>query len=236
MKAKRKLTTNQSRRNVDQIGTRNRLAYIVIAFTAIGIVWVSYLYHTDKCDPVDEKIFSTLIPLFATWVGTILAFYFGRENFEAATKRYDEIINRLTPELLDDIPVNQIMISRKTMISLNLKDAKNKNIKDLIDYLDLTDKSRLPILSDEKPKYIIHKSFLLEALSKQETGEMSFDDFVAKYPIVGIIKTVREGDILENVRSLMRDNSDVKDVFAINAEGKVTGWLTDVLIMRFIQE
>lgn len=235
MKTKRISITNQRGRTVDQVGTRNRLAYIIIALTMLGIALVSYFYYDCQTNDASEEIFSTLTPLFATWIGTILAFYFGRENFEAATKRYDEIINRLTPELLDDIPVNQIMISRKTMISLDLANAKTKSIKDLVDYLNLTDKNRLPILSDEQPKYIIHKSTLLEAQSKKEASELPFEDFVAQYPVVGIIKTVRKGDILENVRLLMRDDANVKDVFVINAEGKTMGWLTDSLIMRFIQ-
>jgi len=51
-------------------------------------------------------MFNVIIPLLATWIGTVLAFYFGRENFEAASKQYKSIINQLTPDILDDVEVN----------------------------------------------------------------------------------------------------------------------------------
>lgn len=215
---------------------RNLLAYIIIVLTALGIALVSYLYYVPSDPDTNEKIFSTLIPLFATWIGTILAFYFGRENFEAASNRYEEIINRLSPELLDDVLVSQIMITRKTMVSLDIAEAKQKTVKGLIDYLNLIDKSRLPILENNKPLYVIHKSTLLDAHSKQENGtEMSFEDFVKAYPMITGFEKVSEDAILEDVLAQIKDQPNVQDVFILAEDGTVAGWLTNTLIMRYIR-
>ncbi len=213
---------------------RNLLAVFMIFLTIVSIIYVSLLFHTAQSD-ASEKIFDALIPLFATWIGTILAFYFGRENFESASNEYKKIINQLSPEILDDILVNQIMITDKTMVSMELDQAKAKSVKALIDYLEMVNKSRLPVLENGKPKYIIHKSTLLDAQNKQDTSDMSFDDFVKQNTIITSFTKVSEDAILEDVLAQIKDQPNIKDIFVLNENGKVTGWLTNALILRYIQ-
>ena len=64
----------------DNISYRDKLALIIITATFIAIIILSFLYYfcSEPKDEAPSKIFSTLIPLFATWIGTVLAFYFGR--------------------------------------------------------------------------------------------------------------------------------------------------------------
>jgi len=127
---------------------RNLLAIIVITFTISAIVITSiFYYQTAKTPQTAEKIFLALIPLFATWVGTVLAFYFGKENFEIATNRYKQILDRLSPDILDDINVNQIMISKKTMVYKSIEDVKDDTVSNIVDFLNTVNKSRLPILN-----------------------------------------------------------------------------------------
>jgi hypothetical protein len=40
------------------------------------------------------ELFRILLPVTASWVGTVLAFYFGRENFETANVRVGELLER----------------------------------------------------------------------------------------------------------------------------------------------
>ena len=94
--------------------SRNWLAILIVSFTFIAIFILAYWFYND--DPGEETmkyVFATLVPLFASWVGTVLAFYFGRENFDIATKRYDNLMNQLTPEVLDNVNVSQIMIAKR---------------------------------------------------------------------------------------------------------------------------
>jgi hypothetical protein len=45
------------------------------------------------------SVFSTVLPVVATWVGTVLAFYFGSESFrQAAESTRDVLTQQLTPE------------------------------------------------------------------------------------------------------------------------------------------
>src|SRR5690606_4596887 len=109
------------------------------------------------------NIFNTLLPVITSWVGTVLAFYFGRENFEAASNRYEQMITKLSPDVLDDVLVEQIMIDKNTMIGMDFDDIKSQTIDELLEFLDKTKKSRLPVFDKDGIKYIIHKSTFLDA-------------------------------------------------------------------------
>jgi len=222
---------------------RNRLATIVIWFTFIAIIILALVYYLSSDTQPDtmNAIFDTLIPLFATWVGTVLAFYFGKENFDIAAKRYDKLIDRLSPDVLDDVKVSQIMISKQTMVYKNLKEVENKKVKEIIDFLSDIKKTRLPILEDGKIKYAIHKTTFLNALNElgddTSAAAFTFKDFIAKdaYKEKAMsFLQFGENVILEEIRSALRNNSNIKDVFITDAKKNVVGWLTDSLLLRYL--
>ena len=39
-----------------------------------------------------------MLPVVAAWVGTVMAFYFGKENFKAATDSLSQIARQLTSQ------------------------------------------------------------------------------------------------------------------------------------------
>lgn len=217
---------------------RNLLAIITIAFSIIAIIIVSWVYIKNNNDAeATERVFSALLPLFATWVGTVLAFYFGRENFEAASERYEQIITKLSPEVLDDIEVSKIMITEKTMVKREYDTIKSKTVKDLVTFLELVDKSRLPILEAGKPKYVIHKPLLDTVIGEDAANaNMKLTDFEtkAKYKDeISCYVTVSSSEILESVISKL-NKKKCKNGFVIDEDGKVVGWVTDTLIFRYI--
>jgi len=222
---------------------RNLLALLMIGLTVLGIVVIAIVYfYTTKDSKVDagERIFSALLPMFATWVGTILAFYFGKENFDAASQRYEQLITKLSPELLDDIQVDQIMIDTRTMVTMALKEANQKSVEELVEFMDLVSKSRLPIINDkDQIVYVIHKSTFLAAMQKNTTAPLTFANFIANKENEQISKsfiTVEAETILETVQQRLKGNSGVKDIFVVGANKKVLGWLTDTLILQYIKK
>src|SRR5271155_1830489 len=73
--------------------------WLAIGVTVISVVAVSSLagliIHNSK-DQQDaarsaQNVLGSVLPLLGTWVGTILAYYFSKENFEAATKSVTEM-------------------------------------------------------------------------------------------------------------------------------------------------
>src|SRR4029453_16222492 len=86
------------------------LSVVGIAGAAVfAIIYAS----DDERDETTRLVFTAMLPLFGTWVGTVLAFYFARENLQAATKSNPastesslRLIHGFTPET----PVQEAMI------------------------------------------------------------------------------------------------------------------------------
>jgi hypothetical protein len=90
---------------------RSRVAPIVLAVGSIAIVALalaliityavlaaSYGLLHDKIDTLLGGVFSTVLPVVATWVGTVLAFYFGSENFRQAAQSTRETLGQQAPK------------------------------------------------------------------------------------------------------------------------------------------
>ncbi len=221
---------------------REWLGMIVIVISILALAFVGYsIVSTNNIDN-SKFVYSSLLPLVGTWVGVVLAFYFGKENYEAASKRYEKIIDKLSPDLLDDVAVSQVMISKKTMVFKKWSEIKDKSVHELLDFLLEIDKSRLPVIGDDgKVKYIIHSSLLTKPYKNSENevqrinSSEKLSDFITKHKgIVDLIVLVKDNDILENVRKVMNSKPNCKDVFVENDSGVLQGWLTDTLILRYI--
>src|ERR1043166_6071715 len=63
---------------------------IVLATLIIISSWI------QKPSDDAKKLFDALLPVFGTWVGTLLSFYFSKDNFEAATKSVTEMANKIS--------------------------------------------------------------------------------------------------------------------------------------------
>jgi len=70
-----------------------------------------------------QLLFSSLLPLLGTWVGTILAFYYSKENYEAASRGTLDAV-RTVAQRLTSMPVIEAMMPKARMISLNLEAGK----------------------------------------------------------------------------------------------------------------
>lgn len=138
---------------------------------SIIIICVSLylLYHPLKQISEEhwETVFTAIIGLVGTWVGTVLAFYFSKENFEAASNTTQKLVDSITTtkEKLTSILVKDAMIPINKMKFLLLDQGKTLNnylLKDLLENY-LKDVNRLPILNSDKTLYgIAHKSLIVE--------------------------------------------------------------------------
>lgn len=222
-------------------GSRNIIASIILILSIGGIVALAIFFYTSSIaserDETGRNIFNTLLPVITTWVGTVLAFYFGRENFEAASNRYEQIITRLTPDLLDDVLVEQIMIDKETMVSYELNDAnKAKKVADIVISMEDIRKSRLPIIENDIVKYIIHKSTFNDALIKigKEITLKDLIDNASYLPLITSFMTIKRTVMLESLQNELKNKTTVKDIFILDDNNKVAGWLTDTQIKKYL--
>jgi hypothetical protein len=187
--------------------------------------------------------------MIGAWVGTVLAFYFGKENYSAAAASTHELVRQLSSdEKLKQIPVDSVMIAIKDATTLVLTPPKTEatvRLKaDLIDgCLVPKNRNRLPILSGAGMiLYVVHRSlidgFLVQRVAAgQPLADLTLADMLKQPDIAGSIRdafgTVKPKTTLADVKAQMDGIPNCADVF-VTEDGsrntKVLGWITNVMV------
>jgi hypothetical protein len=68
--------------------TRNRLAISMVIVAVVGVTAISFVVvlAAEDAGRASRLVFTAVLPLFGTWVGTVLAYEFARENLKTATE------------------------------------------------------------------------------------------------------------------------------------------------------
>src|SRR3954462_11715499 len=102
--------------------TRRRLAFTVVVVSIAGVILISGVALAlagDNRPDMAQLVFSSVLPLLGTWVGTVLAFYFARENLKAATESTLALSGRTDT----GTPVTEVMIDASTWTAYDLGPA-----------------------------------------------------------------------------------------------------------------
>src|SRR6266496_5414207 len=143
------------------------IAALIILVAGINAIRFPEKEQRDQFFDIAKYVLGVLLPVIGAWVGTVLAFYFGQVNFEAASKSAANLVRQLSPrEKLQAEPVGHAMMKSNDVTTFKIPADKTETditIKQLIDEGFEKDKSllrnRLPILDvDGKGKYVLHRS------------------------------------------------------------------------------
>lgn len=193
-------------------------------------------------------IFNTALPVFASWVGTVLAFYFGRESFESANSQMRQLISKLTPEERAKAPISDIMRKLSDTTHLKLEsadDPSNLELKSLRNKLSDT-VSRLPIVGpDLSPRLLIHASTIDKYLADGGKETDTLQTFIAKMSINSLgfdagrgFALVAANDTIATAKARLEMLPTCQDIF-ITQEGKVDqpllGWVSNVRLSKYLQ-
>ncbi|MFI2281378.1 hypothetical protein [Nocardia beijingensis] len=210
----------------------------LIAITALSALVVIMAGPEDK-DRVSQLVFSAVLPLFGTWVGTVLAFYFARENLEAATQS----TLRLSSGYKKDDSVSDVMIRREQMIvrvTPNGESSRAITVESIAAIITVTGKKRVPIL-DEKGavKYVVHKSLLdsyARTVGLDEYAHATVGDLLTNAEnkrLAEAIGFVSIAATAGEARDQMQRVNDCNDIFVTSSgypSEPVLGWLTNNLL------
>jgi hypothetical protein len=228
-------------------GARSILAYVTLIFSALAITALAVVAIVmDHQNAM--TIFNIVLPVFASWVGTILAFYFGRENFESANKQVRELVQRLSPEQLAKALVTTIMRSVDNMVPFLIPAGKgDEDIK----LSELNSKfganvTRLPILDAEKrPKYMIHESSIAKYIAAGGKYEDSLEKFIGTQKKAGFDFGVNKGFVVVSERTTLADAKRkmeetpfCQDIFITKGgspEEAVTGWISNSRLGKYLE-
>ncbi len=114
---------------------RNMLAGMIViigGLFVVGISLVTVIAAYDKPKEVIETLSSTILPVVATWVGTVLAFYFSEKNFEAASRAQERLLGgRLSKPAIDHaLPKSKMefieVADRKEALAMSLAKIRSR--------------------------------------------------------------------------------------------------------------
>ena len=231
--------------------TREFLAITVTLVSLAGALALGFtviLIGKDQARAVVPKdVLSTMLPLLGTWVGTVLAFYFSKANFEAAAQSVAAMAKQVSgQDKLKTVPVQSKMITRDKMF-FKTDPVDGLKIADVLKELETTGKGdRIPVLTKTNAAmYIIHRSILDRYLADKGsgaggTGNLIFTDLFTEKPdfqqlFARSFATVKADATLADAQTAMESVKDCEDVFVTSQGGRqdeVVGWITDNIIQE----
>ncbi len=238
--------------NVDPIDPtgwrRYNLAYFVLIASFLGIAILAALtIYYDRTNTMD--IMTMSLPLFASWVGIILAFYYGDKNFEAANTKIGEII-KLSREERAQQPVSEIMRKFADTTTYKIPEGKDENG---ITLKDIREKykgniTRLPIVGpNDSPKYIFHSSsidkYLVDVTGSSETDTLY--KFLEDRKKAGLEFGFNKGFVVVGENSTVADAKQrmdqipfCQDVFVTkdgSEKGPIVGWISNIRLSKYLE-
>jgi hypothetical protein len=232
------------------------LAIVIFSFVVLIILLVqAFSTSGDVAFGQAKDLVGLFLPLIGTWMGTILAFYFTKENFESASRSMQQTISRLTSEeKLKTTKVSEVMIEASKIDRYLLKEGETWDtvpVVNYIDFLDKIDRQRLVIFEEgNKVKYVIHKSILNSyvyvSLKKGKTKEdidiLTLADLLAddseefkkiRAYITNTVDFVNEASTLYEAQQKMNANAICQDIFVTSSgtgTEPIKGWVTNAIV------
>lgn len=244
----------------------NLIFWATIAIVVIGVVVVvsaGVLSYRDdgKKDALlqtSQLVFSTLVPLLATWVGTVLAFYFTKENLRESANSTISLMNAIQQKLsssrvsdamiaLDSIVFQRVPAGGIAVVKISDVEAKfgqktkaGNPISRLLMFAE--DDTAVAILHDSTWWKMLNEGLAqvppvdrvagtlqnLIGLPSGQPDYASYQDFMT-----GTLAFVGREQTLADAKSKMESVARCKDVI-VTATGKrnekVMGWVTDTEI------
>lgn len=233
---------------------RHLVAKTVLMSAIWGTVVLAGLAVLMPKDNSAKDVLSIVLPLFGTWVGTLLAYYFGKDNYKSAAKNSEKLAKAMNAtDKLKEIPVTQpglmIPIAKIELPPVvqgkRIAEFNTILLKDLRDQMK---QQRMPLIGPDTgaPYAVIHKSLITDFLVKQgliaaanldtTTLKQLLDDpdagKVAKNSFVVVPNTASLADVKERMtQQSQQAGVNCEDAFITTpGTSKVEGWITNDII------
>jgi hypothetical protein len=227
-----------------EAGFRALLALVIVAFSILGASvasWVAIVNASGAQGKAEAArlVFASVLPLFGTWVGTVLAFYYARDNLQAATDSTIRLAARSDPST----PVDQVMIPLSRIDGTTAPKgqlAEELLLRDIASRMASAGRQRWPIFETSGTiACVVHQSTLdaytktlqAGALTSETLADLSADPLQG--PLIMALGFVGLRDQVDRARVAMRSVPNCNDVFVTSTgdkAGTVIGWITNTLL------
>ena len=230
------------------------IATLIIVVAGVNAIRDPGKEQRDQFFDMAKYVLGVLLPVIGAWVGTVLAFYFGQVNFEAASKSAANLVRQLSPrEKLQAEAAGKAMMKINEVTSFKVPPDKTEadiTIRELIDDGFEKDKSRprqrLPVLDAEgRGKYVLHRSTIDAFVAPKkrppdvDESTLSLKDLLEdpkiKDYIVNSFLPLASDKTLADAKDLMDTNPQCLDILVTQdgtKNGTVAGWITNVMVLN----
>ena len=227
---------------------------LIILVAGINAIREPKKEQMDRFFDIAKYVLGVLLPVIGAWVGTVLAFYFGQVNFEAASRSAANLVRQLSPrEKLQAEAAGKAMMKINEVTTFKIPPDKTEadiTIRKLIDEGFEKDKShprqRLPVLDPEgKGKYVLHRStidaFVAPKKRPPDVDESTLslkdllEDAKIKDYIVNSFLPLASDATLADAKDLLDKNPQCLDILVTQdgtKKGIATGWITNVMVLN----
>jgi hypothetical protein len=235
---------------MDKVWHRYSIALLTLVFSVVGIFFAGLAAISAKKEDA-MLIFHIVLPIFASWIGIVLAYYFTKENSDATNTYVREIIAKLSPDEIAKKPVTTIMRQciDTEMVYFKIENGKTDSSISLGEIRKkISEKSsRLPILNpDGSPRYIIHGSRIETYLlsSPGHSNDDTLAQFIEDRKGAGIefghnkgFVIVSEKAIISEAKELLECCPKCQDIFVTRGGTEVEpllGWISNLRLLKFL--
>jgi hypothetical protein len=224
--------------------TRTLIALVVVgaSLLCIGVISGVAIGLAHDRAGVSRLVFTSVLPVLGTWVGTVLAFYFARENLEAATSNALALTGRER-----EVKVTDVMIHEADFVAYDLGTGeKAEDVKVSVLRAKMQEiappSRRLPIRDASRAViYVIHDSTLSAFADKQgktidDIADMTVANLLADDEYKKIIEAngfISQNSTVAEARRVMASIELCNDVFVTptgKRDERAVGWLTNTLL------
>lgn len=232
---------------------RNLIAVSITVFVILGTFALAIVaICTDQVSGGLSFIAQTFLPLWGTWIGTVLAFYFSKDNFESASRSYQQIIGRLNPdEKLSRLVVKEVMIPFNRIEFLRYPDdIKRKILTEVLPDPRFRSYNRYAFFtSGNVVQTMIHRSLFDRFISSAVASRVP-QAIIEEYTVQNLLEApsveiqsnlangytfISENATLLDVKMVMEAQKECQDVF-VTKNGKanepVIGLITNNLLLE----
>lgn len=243
------------------------------ATMAVSLLGVAVLVGAGIAESKGEKgaflqtaqlLLSALLPLFGTWVGTVLAFYYSKENFQAASQGTLDLV-RVVAQRLSSTRVAEKMMPRSQIVAETvpagkvLGDLRIAAVEQRFASVGVNGVriSRLLIMdSTDACVAILHRSVYMEMLTSGLRSNPPIDP--ANDPLAPLLSKqyaarpgltyedfirrtlacVAQDRTVADAKAAMESTADCQDVIVTRTgslKDPVVGWLSNIDISRMSQ-
>jgi hypothetical protein len=237
---------------------KDYLALAIAVFSFVVLILLLINAFSKISDPATfsntKDIIGLFLPIIGTWMGTILAFYFSKDNFESANRSMQQTIKSLTSEeKLKTTKADSVMIPVNAIEHPfnGTKTADTITITEMLQFLDKIKRNRIVVIDENKiVSKVIHRSAINSFISHQVLADKDPVEVAVvqklKIEDMETLGTDDVKDVLKNgvefiaqdaslfdAQQKMIKNKKCQDVFITNTGSRteaVIGWITSVIV------